>query len=550
MPDHLEMIEGQTDNGCVSTESQSHRIALPLGPPETSGETGNGATVADRVPGAAPSRAIARWFIPSLSDVFFVALFLWLFACGYGWQGLLFDGDIGWHIRTGEYILDHGTVPRTDLFSFTRPGEPWFAWEWLSDVGFAIAHRGAGLKGVVLVAAIALTLWALLLLRYALWRGANSWVALVVTLLGVNASAIHFLARPHIITLLFATVSAWMIESDRRVVHWRLWLLIPLVALWTNLHGGFVIGLTLTGLAALGSAVELRAGCGDRRSVVRYCSLSLACCAASLLNPYGFRLHLHIFDFLRSGWILNVVQEFQAPTFRSENQSQYELLLITGLALSALLIARRHYVEALWIVATAHLSLTAVRNVPVYVAVAGPIIAEALTLLWTETAARSRTDSVNRIMLDFGSGMASGFRRVSGWTIVFLLAVSLRGAAAGWPLDFPTELFPVPLIRANEARLIKSRVFTVDQWADYLIYRFYPRQRVFVDGRSDFFSPELGGEYLGAVQADYRWRETLDRYAVDTVLAPVTWPLSTLLKTRPEWRVIADDGKAILFERR
>src|ERR1039457_5212 len=78
--------------------------------------------------------AAGRWLVPSLSDLFFITLFLWLFvAGGDGWHGLLLDGDIGWHIRTGEYILDHGAVPKTDLFTFTKPGAPWFAWEWLSD---------------------------------------------------------------------------------------------------------------------------------------------------------------------------------------------------------------------------------------------------------------------------------------------------------------------------------------------------------------------------------------------------------------------------------
>ena len=72
---------------------------------------------------------------PSLSDCFFVAIMMWLFVCGAsGWKSLLMDGDTGWHIRTGEYILAHHAVPTHDLFSFSKPDAPWFAWEWLSDV--------------------------------------------------------------------------------------------------------------------------------------------------------------------------------------------------------------------------------------------------------------------------------------------------------------------------------------------------------------------------------------------------------------------------------
>src|SRR5437588_12205325 len=79
-----------------------------------------------------------QFLVPSFSDCFFLAILVWLFVAGVsGWKALLMDGDTGWHIRTGEYILNHGTVPRQDLFSYSKPDAQWFAWEWLSDVVFA-----------------------------------------------------------------------------------------------------------------------------------------------------------------------------------------------------------------------------------------------------------------------------------------------------------------------------------------------------------------------------------------------------------------------------
>src|SRR5215467_7977473 len=84
----------------------------------------------------------ARWLIPSLSDLFFLAILGWLFASGSsGWQSLLADGDAGWHIRTGQFILDHHSVPRVDLYSFSKPGASWYAWEWGSDVFYGLVHR-------------------------------------------------------------------------------------------------------------------------------------------------------------------------------------------------------------------------------------------------------------------------------------------------------------------------------------------------------------------------------------------------------------------------
>jgi hypothetical protein len=482
-----------------------------------------------------------RWLVPSLSDLFFAALFIWLFIIvPGGWNSLLVDGDTGWHIRTGEYILDHASVPRVDLFSFTKPGAPWFAWEWLSDVLFAVAHRAAGLRGVVLIAGIVIALWPLLLLRQSLWRGANVWAALLLTLLGVGAGSVHFLARPHIFTLLFTTLSIWIIESDRRAPSRRVWWLLPIAVLWANLHGGFVVLLLLLALTALGQLAE-------RRDALRYALLTAACGIVTLVNPYGIELHRHILEYLRSDWIRNSVQEFRAPTFRSEGQLQYEVLLLIGMMIAAWLLARRRFVEALWLIAFAHLSLSSARHGPVFAAIAAPVIAEVLTTFWSSLVCRAPRRGSLRILDQIGSDLQPGFRRTSLWVGGLAVLAVLGCSAAHWPADFPASYFPLGLVRSNAPRLAKGRVLTVDQWGDYLIYRFYPEQRVFADGRSDFLGAELGDEYLRTVQGDYRWRATLKKYRVDTVLAPISWPLATILKSDPAWQIEADDGKAILF---
>jgi hypothetical protein len=95
---------------------------------------------------------LGRWvsLVPSLSDVAFLMPILVLFRCATGVGWLLSDSDTGWHIRTGEWILNKRRIPSTDLFSFTRTGQPWFAWEWLSDVSMAAAHSHFGLGGVAL----------------------------------------------------------------------------------------------------------------------------------------------------------------------------------------------------------------------------------------------------------------------------------------------------------------------------------------------------------------------------------------------------------------
>src|SRR5439155_872472 len=135
---------------------------------------------------------------------------------------------------------------------------------------------------------------------------------------------------------------------------------------------------------------------------------------------------------------------------------------------------------------------------------------------------------------------------------------SANGASAKddiWPEDFPKLKFPVTMINQYTERLAPltgpmPRIFTSDQWGDYLTYRFYPRIRIFVDGRSDLFGPTLGKEYMHTAGGQSDWEQVLDRYRIETALVPVGWPLAELLKRNAGWRLLKDDGSAILFEHR
>src|ERR1017187_3927884 len=193
----------------------------------------------------APSQFAVR-LLPSLADFAFLVPIAFLFGRMEGVKTLLGDCDTGWHIRTGEWIIAHGWVPAGEIFSFTKPGAPWFAWEWLSDVFFAKLNALGGLQAVALCAILILsaTFGALYLL---VRRKSNPIVAIMVTMLAAAASSIHYLARPHLFTLLFLVLFYAALEHVREGR--TRWLGVPILAtlpvvsiLWTNLHGGFFVG--------------------------------------------------------------------------------------------------------------------------------------------------------------------------------------------------------------------------------------------------------------------------------------------------------------------
>src|SRR3981081_1160678 len=131
--------------------------------------------------------------MPSLSDLAFLTPILVLFWCTTGLGWLLTDSDTGWHIRAGEWILKTGRVPATDLFSFTKAGQPWFAWEWLSDVLMGVIHRDFGLAGIVLVSLLLLGATSVCVYRSTLAESGHRVIAIVLTGLAMSASTVHWL---------------------------------------------------------------------------------------------------------------------------------------------------------------------------------------------------------------------------------------------------------------------------------------------------------------------------------------------------------------------
>jgi hypothetical protein len=496
----------------------------------------------------------SQWLFPSLTDLFFIITFSLTFLAGStGWDNLVRDGDTGMHIRAGEYILATHQVPSQDLFSFSRAGQPWADWEWLSQAAFALLHNWAGLKGVLLFSGVLLAAVFTLLMRQALWRGANSIVALVLVFMAINTMSVHMLARPHIFTMLFLMVAMFLIAADRRHRSAAVWLLLPLTTLWANMHGGFAILVPILGLLVLGSAVEACLYPSERDSrwsdAGRYAVLGLGAGLASLVNPYGIRLHLHILEIMSAKWLINVVTEFASPSFRSEQMLVFMALLFLGLAVVVPLIQKRKMTEALWIVLFAYCGLMSIRHVPLFGLAVVPIIAEEISAWWqTWTRCKPRS-SVQAVLNDLSAQIGAYFAPVTLCVPIFVLVVAV-GGWVHWPTDIHPNACPAGMIARNARQIESARIFTSDQWGDYLIYHYFPKQRVFIDGRSDFYGERIVSDYLKIRDGQHAWKQLLDQNRFDMVLCPVDWALASLLKYQPDWRVIEDDGKAILFQRR
>jgi hypothetical protein len=523
-----------------------------------------------------------------MGDTIFIAL-LAVLACTSLSMRLLGDAGIGWHIRTGQQILASHAVPRVDSFSSVMRGKTWFAWEWLYDVIVGGLDGWAGLNGVVWFTAVVIAGVFAWTFRLLLRRGTNVFVALVLLLLAASASMIHFLARPHVLSWLFTLAWFWILDSSETdcmrthptgpsAMHFaatsrrRLWLLPLLMLVWVNVHGGFLVGFVLLAiywLSAIWYAVRLKedkfaeflAKQRWRAQAKRLAAVGLAAGVASLVNPYGWQLHAHIYGYLSNRFLMEHIDEFQSPNFHGVAQRCFALLVLAAMVTLAARIRALRVSEGLVILFALYSGLYASRNIPVssllLVLVIGPLLSGAINNLGGRL---TRFQRLGDRMAAFTERMGAVESSLQGhlWAIaaaVFLGAIAAHGGRLGanqlTDAHFDPKRCPAAAVDFLDRKTLEERnaVTVPDYWGGYLIYRLYPRTLVAVDDRHDLYGAEFFKLYLKMVHVEPGWDGLLDKYQARCVLVPKGSGLANILEQTPPWKRVYADNVGVIFER-
>jgi len=511
-------------------------------------------------PGLAVSEKFLLRFFPSLSDFAFLAPIIMLFLVMSGTRNMLGDSDTGWHIRAGDWILEHGRFPTTDFFSFTKPGQPWYAWEWLWEISFAWLHRYTGMLGVILVCITVICLTSLLLFRFVRQQVAHDLIAFAVTLVAMFGMSLHFLARPHLFSMLFAVILLGMLERGRRAGRDVPWAAIPLIWLWVNVHPAFVAGVIILVAYTAGELVAALTSTQpeERRRLLkrfqRYCLLSAACVAVSLINPYGYHLFVHIFRFLSDPYTLQNVNEFMVVDFRLPAGRAFELMLMLGAPAALAHASKRQFAPLFLYIAWAHLALTSQRHVPFFmIAMAAPVA------LWIEQVLakpplpewiRKPAAAFERSSAEFSANDRIPRFYVISVAVLVLLWLVMRtpGTPSSFQPGYDPAAFPAGALASLSRIDSSTRLFTTDVWGGYLIYRLYPQVRVFWDSRTDFYGTEFNQAALDTIMGRPGWDNTLAEHHITNALVPVNVPLAAILSESRNWRPVYRDKIAVLFE--
>jgi len=397
-------------------------------------------------------------------------------------------------------------------------------------------------------------------------RNANAIVAAVVTLTAAVSSSVHWLARPHLFTLLFSVLFYRGLERVRAGE--SAWHGIPYLAmfplatiLWTNLHGGFFVGIIMIGTYGAGELLKalLTGKDEERRPALHraggYAMSAVACVAASLVNPYGYHLHEHVVQYLLDPYQSQHIIEFLSVSFHHPLAPFFEAMLLLSALAALWYCSRGEYIQPLMLLMWAHAALLSVRNIPIFMIVAAPAAAALIENYLHRLPECNVAGWLRRAAGKFNRGAAdlSETDSIARWHLVSAAGFALAAAIvlaphppAKFRAEFSPKSFPVAAA-ATLASYPSAHVFTSDQWGDYLIYSLFPRTRVFTDGRSDYYGADFGMKYLDVLNVSVGWEKTLARYGVDTILMPPNSPLTGALKVSPRWRVVYDDGVAVVF---
>ena len=358
--------------------------------------------------------------------------------------------------------------------------------------------------------------------------------AISVTMLAAAASSIHWLARPHLFTLLFLVLFYGALEHVRegrtRLAGIPYLAIFPVATvLWTNLHGGFFVGVVMIGAYGaaelLTRAVRRRPGRPAR-----------AAAPGSRLFPERVRLPggqpdqpVQLSPARAHGRLSARPLELRRTSSNSFRPASIirrppssRCMLVLGAAAACWHLLNRRFTEPLLMLLWAHAALLAARNIPIFVIVAAPPVAAALAVLAEGRAAMERGGLAAQRGGEVQPARVGNRRdrcRSARWHLASVARDPAGGGGhvrAASAAQVPRGVRPgaLPDGRPGHAarRLPHARIFTNDEWGDYLIWSLYPTNRVFVDGRSDFYGDDFEEKYIDVLNVKYGWEKTLGHF--------------------------------------
>lgn len=473
----------------------------------------------------------------------------------------LTDPDYFWHLKAGEYIVSHRALPAGDIFSLTHAGQPWVLHEWLFEAVLFAAFASWGAFGVSLLTA--LLVMATLGVTFVLTRrlGQSHAVAFALVVCGGLVFAGAWAPRPQLLTyLLFAVVLSILVHYKYFGARGGLFVLPPLMVVWVNAHGGYVIGIALvflfTGAEWLGYRFGAARAAAHKQRLVQLSLVAGATLLASLANPEFVRHWLYPLQVL--GMEANQsIQEWKSPDFHTLGPAIY-LLLCSLFVLSAMYAKPKADLTELLVPGCFLLmGFVSRRHVPLAVLTMLPFIALALgrgsTAAWAaiwQGSRCGRSYARSRASGKQGKQLSQVAEGVLNWMLLLAIVLVLLACRPWFSANAAKRAERLPAAAADYviAHRIVGNMFNAYDDGGYLIYRLGPERKIFIDGRVDVYGDAFLKDYKAIYFGKAAWKQKFDRYGIDFAILDNDAPIRQLLLAEGSFReAFRDDHHCVLL---
>ncbi len=438
--------------------------------------------------------------------------------------------DLAYHLRAGAEILA-GHLPRFDTYTFTVAGTPWLDQQWAAQGAFTLLYRAGGWPMLVAAQALLVGLTFFLVYLAARQSGARCRTAALLTLGGFLVASPGLGMRPQLVALPLFAALLWA-TAGRNTHPSRLWLAPVFAAMCANVHGSFTLFPVIVGLAWL----------DDRRiaptQARRTLGIAVATAAATLLNPFGLRVWSYAYDLSSNSIIRETISEW-APLTLGTVPGWFAI----GSALAIVVYLVRRPRPTPW---TALLTLglffllaMSAQRAIVWWGMVAPVVLSALLKPEEVTdpgsAPAAQRPSRSPAFVIIGALVA----------VIVLLAPWWRGSS----YDRFLGAAPPGLTEAARTNLpTGTRTLVHQPWGSWFEFAL-PDLPVFVDSRIEIVPKEIWHDYGQVGFSGAEWKDALDRWDVEAIVAAEDWDLLPILKEDPDWRLVYEDDDGALFVR-
>jgi hypothetical protein len=463
------------------------------------------------------------------------------------------DPDLWWHLRFGQSVLATHHLVWRDPYSYSALGHPWGNLEWLGEIVMAVAYNLLGVVGLKIWKFVCVAATLLFMTVGMAETGASPSIQLDLLIAAALAMMPQMQFRPQLFTyvLLSALLALLARHAYRGTV--ALWIVIPMLALWSNLHGGFIAGLAvLLVYAGVDGLRRVAAGEGFRRAAGPGLIASGAV-LATLVSPYGSGNWSTAISTVGNRWTRVAVIEWHplwtvmARQWRDSPLGEFNYVLMIGLmaALVVTFALTRRGADLPLVAVGATMSVAALvsaRNIPLAVIACVNPIARLTSIAVERSAAQLQRDT-QPALVEARSGVKS-------WIVIAVaafLAIYIGAFSSRLPIG---RGFPSGAVAFMKEHGLRGNVLNDYDWGGYLLWQIGPESKDFIDGRFDtVFPQEVLDDYFVFYFDRPGASKILDKYPHDFVLIPPKAPAFRLLEIDPHWKLIYQDRSAALFAR-